>query len=141
MQNYTYKWEAKPTIEKSKKYGTCVTYVACVLQRINILNSGEFIWIDNKSKVSGVNSKMTLTYLQGTLASNKNKFKAGDIIIGGNGNIDAGGGSHIFILTGKWDGDNPYIYDQASADRVKQGKKPEHTWKGSFKTIALIRLK
>ena len=141
MKNYTYKWQANPTVEKSKKYGTCVTYVACVLQRLGILKSGQYIWIDTKGKVEGTNSKMTVTYLSGTLKSNKSKFRAGDIVIGGNGNIDAGAGSHIFILTGDWDGDNPYIYDQDSAGRVKNGKKPQHTWKGTFKTIALIRLK
>lgn len=141
MKNYKYKWQQNPTVEKSKKYGTCVTYVACVLQRIGILKSGQFIWINNKGKVEGANSKMTVTYPSGTLKSNKSNLKRGDIVIGGNGKTGAGAGSHIFILTGKWNGDNPYIYDQDSAGRVKKGKAPQHTWKGSFKMIALIRLK
>lgn len=141
MKNYKYKWQQNPTVEKSKKYGTCVTYVACVLQRIGVLKSGQFIWINNKGKVEGANSKMTVTYPKGTLKSNKSNLKRGDIVIGGNGKTGAGAGSHIFILTGKWSGDNPYIYDQDSAGRVKKGKAPEHTWKGSFKMIALIRLK
>lgn len=136
-----YKWQQDPTIAKSKKFQTCVTYVACVLQRIGLLKKGKFIWIDNNGKVFGATSKMTVTYLKGTLASNKDKLKAGDIVIGGNGKTGAGDGSHIFILTGKWKGDNPYIYDQDSANRVRQGKKPQHTWKGSFRTIARIRLK
>lgn len=141
MQNFKYKWVQGPTIANTKKYGTCVSYVAVVLQRIGILKSKEFIWINNKGKVEGANSKMVVTYPKGTLKSNKANLKRGDIVIGGNGKTGAGDGSHIFILTGKWDGDNPYIYDQASATRVKQGKKPEHTWKGTFKMIALIRLK
>lgn len=141
MKNFIYKWIQGPTIANTKKYGTCVSYVAVVLQRINVLKSGQFIWIDKKGKVEGANSKMTVTYMKGTLKSNKANLKAGDIVIGGNGKTGAGDGSHIFILTGKWDGDNPYIYDQESASRVKKGKKPEHTWKGSFKTIARIRLK
>lgn len=141
MKNFKYKWIQGPTIANTKKYGTCVSYVAVVLQRIGILKSKEFIWINNKGKVEGANSKMTVTYPSGTLKSNKAKLKKGDIIIGGNGKTGAGDGSHIFILTGKWDGDNPYIYDQDSASRVKKGKAPEHTWKGSFKMIALIRLK
>lgn len=140
-KNAIYKWKERPTIANSKKWETCVTFVAVTLQRINILKSGEYIWIDTKGRVTGTNSKMTVTYMKGTLASNKSKLRRGDIVIGGNGNIKAGGGSHIFILTGKWDGDNPYIYDQDSASRVKKGKAPEHTWKGSFKMIALIRLK
>ena len=141
MKNFTYKWQENPTIEKSKKKGTCVTYVACVLQRIGVLKSGQYIWINNKKKVEGANSKMTVTYPSGTLKSNKANLKKGDIVIGGNGKTGAGDGSHIFILTGKWDGDNPYIYDQDSASRVKKGKSATHTWKGSFKMIALIRLK
>ena len=141
MKNFKYKWIQGPTIANTKKYGTCVSYVAVVLQRIGILKSKEFIWINNKGKVEGANSKMTVTYPSGTLKSNKSKLKKGDIIIGGNGKTGAGDGSHIFILTGKWDGDNPYIYDQDSATRVKKGKAPEHTWKGTFKMIALIRLK
>ena len=141
MKNYTYKWVQGPTIANSKTKGTCVTYVAVVLQRIGILKSKQFIWINNKGKVEGANSKMTVTYPSGTLKSNKSKLKRGDIVIGGNGKTGAGDGSHIFILTGKWDGDNPYIYDQDSAGRVKKGKAPEHTWKGSFRMIALIRLK
>lgn len=140
-KNAIYKWKEGPTIANSKKWETCVTYVSVVLQRIGILPSGKYIWIDTKGRVVGANSKMTVTYLKGTLKSNKSKLKRGDIIIGGNGNIKAGGGSHIFVLTGKWDGDNPYIYDQDSASRVKKGKAPEHTWKGTFKMIALIRLK
>lgn len=48
MQNYTYGWESKPTVEKSKKKGTCVTYVACVLQRIGYLASGKYVWHNEK---------------------------------------------------------------------------------------------
>ena len=141
MKNYTYKWQNRPTIAKSKKYGTCVTYVACVLQRLGVLKRGQYIWIDENGKVIGATSKMKVTYLKGTLKSNRDKLKRGDIVIGGNGNIHAGGGSHIFIMTGKWKGDDPYIFDQASADRVRKGKGPSHTWNGGFKTIARIRLK
>lgn len=142
MKNYTYKWQQNPTIAKSKKYGTCVTYVACVLQRIGILKSGQFIWINDNQKVCGANNKMTVTYMKGTLKSNKSKLKRGDIVIGGNGNTKAAAGSHIFIIVGKWDKyGNPYIYDQASADRVKKGKSPAHTWNKNFRTIAHIRLK
>lgn len=141
MKNFKYKWVQGPTIANTKKYGTCVSYVAVVLQRIGILKSKQFIWINNKGKVEGANSRMAVTYPKGTLASNKANLRRGDIVIGGNGKTGAGDGSHIFILTGTWNGDNPYIYDQDSASRVKKGKTPEHTWKGSFKMIALIRLK
>lgn len=141
MKNFKYKWVQGPTVENSKKYGTCVTYVACVLQRIGILKPKQFIWINDNQKVEGANDKMTVTYLKGTLASNKDKLKRGDIVIGGNGKTAAAAGSHIFVITGTWKGDNPVIYDQESAERVKKGYKPGHQWKGSFRTIARIRLK
>lgn len=142
MQNYTYKWQNNPTIEKSKKYGTCVTYVACVLQRLKYLKSGQAIWHDH-GKVDGANSKMSVSYPNGTIRSNKSKLKKGDIIIvGDKSSMEAGGNSHICVLTGKWDeNDNPYVYDNNSATRVKKGKKPKHTLSGSMKMIARIRLK
>lgn len=142
MQNYTYRWVRNPNIVNSKKWGTCVTYVAVALQRMGYLKSGKYIWIDERGKVFGTTSKMKVTYLKGTLRSNRDKLKKGDICIGGNGNVHAASGSHIFILTGKWDKDgNPYIYDQASAERVRAGKNPAHTWTGNFRMIARIRLK
>ena len=51
MKNYKYGWEKEPTITKSKKKGTCVTYVACVLQRIGYLASGKYVWHNTKGKV------------------------------------------------------------------------------------------
>lgn len=140
MQNYTYAWESKPTIEKSKKKGTCVTYVACVLQRLGYLKSGQYIWHNDKGKVTHANSKMTVMYPGGTLKSLKGKLKTGDVVIAGDKN-DVAAGSHIFIVTGKWSGDNPYIWDNHSAERVKAGKTGAHTYSGTKKIIALIRLK
>lgn len=142
MKNFIYRWVRNPNIVNSKKWGTCVTFVAVVLQRIGYLKSGAYIWIDERGRVFGTTSKMKVTYMKGSLRSNRKKLKKGDIIIGGNGNIHAASGSHIFILTGKWDENgNPYIYDQASAERVRAGKSPAHTWTGSFPMIARIRLK
>lgn len=143
MRNYKYKWQNNPTIEKSKKYGTCVTYVACVLQRIGYLKSGEAIWHNGKGEVDGANSKMSVAYPSGTLKRNKSKLKKGDIVMAGDSkSTEAGGNSHIFILTGKWDDNgNPYIYDNNSATRVKNGKSPKHTYSGSNKIIARVRLK
>lgn len=140
MKNYKYKWQSKPTIEKSKKYGTCVTYVACVLQRLGYLKSGQYIWHNTKGKVIGATSKMTVSYPGGTLKALKGKLKAGDVVIAGDKN-DVAAGSHIFIVTGKWSGDNPYIWDNHSAERVKAGKTGAHTYNGTKKVIAVIRLK
>ena len=142
MKNYTYGWQSNPTIAKSKTKGTCVTYVACVLQRIGVLKSGQYIWHE-KGKVYGNNSKMTVSYPSGTIKALKSRFKAGDIVMAGDKSSNgAGGGSHICILSGKWDANgNPYVWDNQSASRVKKGNNGLHTYGGGHKIIALIRLK
>ena len=139
MKGYTYKWEANPTIEKSKKRGTCVTFVACVLQRLKVLKPGDYVWHDKKGKVIGTNSKMSVTYLSGTIKGNKSKFKAGDIVIVGNKNATkAGTSSHIFIVTGEWNSaNNPMIWDN---NTCKQGQKPR-AYDGNRRVIARIRIK
>ena len=137
MRNSKYAWESNPTIAKSKYKGTCVTYVACVLQRIGILPSGDYIWHNEKGKVYGNNSKMVVTYYSGkTLSQIKSQLKAGDIIMDGNKN-DSGSGSHIFILTGKWVGNYPVIWDNHSA----QEDKGAYTYTRNRSVIAVVRLK
>lgn len=135
MKNSKYEYEKNPTIEKSKKKGTCVTYVACVLQRINILKSGQNLWHDEKNRVYGNNSKMTVIYPGNkTLSQLKSQLKAGDIIMDGTG---VGSNSHIFILTGKWSGNNPIIWDNHSG----QQNKGAYTYTRNRKVIAIVRLK
>ena len=141
MKDYKYGWESKPTVPKSKKKGTCVTYVACALQRIGILKSGQYIWHNEKGKVTHANDKMKVIYPKGkTLKGYKKYLKAGDIVMAGKAS-DVGAGSHIFILTGKWKDGDPYIYDNHSAERVRRGKSPAHTYNGKKKIIAVVRLK
>lgn len=143
MKNYKYKWQANPTIAKSKKYGTCVTYVACVLQRIGYLASGKCIWHTSKGKVSGATDRMTVYYPSNkTLKQLKGTLKTGDVVMAGDkASVNAGGNSHIFIFAGEWSGDNPYIWDNHSCTLVKKGKNGKHTYSGSKKVIAYIRLK
>ena len=142
MKNATYKWESNPTIAKSKKKGTCVTYVACVLQRIGVLKSGEFVWQNGKGygtgKVYGNNSKMTVTYMGNkTISSLKSKLKVGDIVLlDDNKSGNRGGGGHIFILAG-WSGSTPLVWDNETA---KKGQKAR-TYSGSRKVLAVVRLK
>ena len=141
MKNYTYKWEDYPTLAKSKKYGTCVTYVACVLQRAGYLESGEAIW-HTHGKVDGATYRMKVMYPKGTIKANKDKLKKGDVIIAGDPHsMEAGGDSHIFIFAGWADNGQPNIYDNNSANRVKNGKKPKHTYNGKANIIAVIRMK
>lgn len=141
MKNYVYGWQANPTIPKSKKKGTCVTYVACVLQRLGYLKPGECIWHNGKGKVSGATDDMVVSYPKNKKVKDL-EVQAGDIIIAGDSkSTEAGGNSHIFIVTGKRKGTDPYIWDNRSADRVRAGKNGCHTYNGSRKVIAVIRLK
>ena len=140
MKNYKYGWESSPTIAKSKKKGTCVTYVACVLQRIGILQSGQYIWHNGKGKVTHANSKMVVSYPSGTIKANKSKLQRGDILIVGD-RTDTESGSHICIFNGTWSGDNPYVWDNHSAEYVRKGKSGLHTYSGNKKIIAVVRLK
>ena len=136
MKNAKYEYEKNPTVPKSKLKGTCVTYVACVLQRIGILKSGQNIWHDEKGKVYGNNDKMTVIYPKGTMSQLKGQMKAGDIIMDGNKN-DTGSGSHIFILTGKWSGNKPIIWDNWSGQKSKGA----YTYSRDRNIIAIVRLK
>lgn len=141
MQNYHYAWEPEPTIPKSKKRGTCVTYIACVLQRLGYLKSGEFIWHNEKGKVTHATKQMKVIYpKKQTLKSYKAKLKAGDIVLTGKPN-DVGSGSHILMFAGKWKDGNPYVYDNHSAERVRNGKSAVHTYNGDKHIIAVVRLK
>jgi hypothetical protein len=140
MKNYKYAWESHPTVPKSKYKGTCVTYVACVLQRIGILPSGSYVWHDEHGKVYGNNSKMQVIYMSGTIKANKSKLKAGDIVMAGN-KYDPGAGSHIFIINGVWNGGDPVIWDNHSAERRKNGFWGNYVYNGNKQIIAVIRLK
>ena len=138
MRNAKYAWESNPTIEKSKKKGTCVTYIACVLQRLGILPSGKYVWHNESGKVYGNNDKMEIIYPNGkTLHQLKGELRKGDIIMDGD-KYDPGSGSHIFILTGKWSGDNPIIWDNHSA-QSKGGK--SYTYTRNRPVIAIVRIK
>ena len=141
MKNYKYVWESNPTIAKSKYRGTCVTYVACVLQRIGILPSGKYIWHDEKGKVYGQNSKMQVIYPGDvTLAGYRNNLREGDIVMVGDKH-DSGAGSHILILNGAWNGSNPIVWDNHSAENRKKGYWGNYAYNGKRKIIAIVRLK
>lgn len=135
MKNSTYAWESNPTVAKSKRKGTCVTYVACVLQRIGVLPSGSYVWHD-EGKVYGNNNKMTVIYTRKKPSELKSTLKAGDIIIDGDPH-DNGSGSHIFILTGNWSGSYPIIWDNWSG----QDGKGAYVYKRNRSLIAIVRLK
>ena len=143
MKKYTYKWEKKPTVAKSEKKGTCVTFVSCVLQRINYLDCGQALWHNGSGygtgKVTGANDKMIIYYMNNkTLASLKNQLRPGDIVLlDDNKSGVSGSGGHIFILTGIWSGDNPYIWDNETASKGQKAR----LYSGNRKVLAIVRLK
>lgn len=138
MKDSKYKWQANPTVEKSKTYGTCVTYVACVLQRLGYLAPGKCIWHSKEGKALGTTDRMEVIYPNGkTLSQLKGELKAGDIVMDGDKtNLESG--SHIFIVTGKWSGNKPIIWDNHSA-QSKGGK--SYTYSRDRNVIAIVRLK
>ena len=115
-KNSTYHWENNPTIAKSKFKETCVTFNACVLQRLGVLDSGEYIWHNKQGRVTGPTSGMKIIYPNKTLHEYKNNLMAGDIIMDGD-KTDLNLGSHIFIITGQWNGNDPYVWDNHSAQQ------------------------
>lgn len=150
MRNYTYNWKkwSPKTVEKSKEYGTCVTFVSCVLQRLGILKSGQYIANNGTGygtgEVVGANSQMEVMYMGNkTLAQCKDLLIAGDVVmVDDNKSGKVGNGGHEFIVTGKWDKDgNPIIWDNASCNRVKQGKDGKHSYSKSRKVLCIIRMK
>ena len=150
MKNYTYSWPKwKPrTVEMSKKYGTCVTFVACVMYRLGYLKEGKYIWHDGNGhgtgKVVGTNNKMTVAYMNNkTFAALKDKLKAGDIVmVDDNKSGEAGNGGHIMIFTGKWNSaGKPIIWDNHSAERIKKGISGQYGYPKTRKILAVVRLK
>ena len=112
-----YLWENNPTVPKSKYKETCVTFNACVLQRLGVLASGKYIFHDKAGKVTGPTSGMKIIYPENkTLHQLKNDLQAGDILLDGD-KTDLNLRSHIFIITGQWQGNDPYVWDNHSAQQ------------------------
>ena len=93
------------------------------------------MWHDEKDRVYGANGNFTVIYPKNkTLSQLKNELRAGDIVMDGHG---VGSGSHIFILTGKWNGYKPIIWDNHSA----QQNKGAYTYGRDRHVIAIVRPK
>lgn len=136
MEDSVYGWQSNPTVPKSRYKGTCVTYVACVLQRVGVLQSGQYIWHNNRGRVTGANDQMRVMYYNNkTLHQIKTQLQAGDIIMDGSGS-DMGSGSHIFIITGTWDGDDPIVWDNHSG----QEQRGAYKYTRDRHIIAVVRL-
>lgn len=135
-RNSVYQWQNNPTVAKSQYKETCVTYNACVLQRLGVLASGKYIWHNKAGKVTGPTSGMKIVYPNGqTLHQIKNDLQPGDIIMDGD-KTDLNLGSHIFIITGQWSGNNPYVWDNHSA----QQNLMDYIYTRNRSVIAVVRL-
>ena len=136
MRNSSYGWQSNPTIAKSYYKGTCVTYVACVLQRIGILQPGQYIWHNSRGAVTGANSQMLVIYPDNKILSQiAGELQPGDIIMDGSGS-DMGSGSHIFIITGNWINSHPIIWDNHSG----QDNRGAYEYTRNRHIIAIVRL-
>lgn len=146
MKSAQYGWESKPTIEKSKKKGTCVTFVSVVLQRVKVLKSGQALWHNGKGygtgKVTGANDLMQVDYMGNkTISSLKDKLKAGDIILlDDNKSGVKGSGGHIMILSGTWKGSDPYVWDMEPNRTCIKTQAPRK-YSGQRKVLARVRIK
>ena len=136
MEDSVYQWQSYPTIPKTIYKGTYLAYVACVLQRINILEPGKYISHDTSGRVTHANDKMQVMYVNDRyLHTVKPLLQAGDIIMDGNKHDDAAG-SHIFIITGQWNGDNPIVWDNHSG----QEQLGAYEYTRNRPVIAVVRL-
>ena len=146
MKDAEYAWQSKPTIEKSKKKGTCVTFGSCVLQRLGILKSGQALWQNGRGygdgKVTGATDDMNVMYQNNKkLKSLKKVIKAGDfILLDDNKSGEKGGGGHEFVATGEWKGSQPYIWDMCPQRTCEKTQEPR-LYSGSRKVLAIVRIK
>ena len=150
MKNYSYgKW-SPVTIANTKKHGTCVTYVGVVLQRANLLKNKQYVWHTGSGfgtgKLSGsygnsVKNNFKVTYIKNKkLKTMKKSLQPGDVLmVDDNRSGNKGGGGHVFIYTGKYNGNSPIIWDNGSCSRVKKGKAGQHTYSGNRKLRIILR--
>lgn len=137
-----YKWEKKPNIIKSKTRGTCVTFVACVLQRIGVLKPGEHVWTNGTGfgtgKVTGANDRMTVTYYNNkkSVGDIKKVLQVGDILIfDDNKSGRAGDCGHICIYNGSTYANGIHTFTGGHTISVS-GKE-----KFTRKVLAVVRIK
>lgn len=156
MKHTEYGWERYPTTESIKKKASCVSHVSVALQRIKALKSGEWIWHTGKGYGTGkvyiwgkngrrsVNkdNPFEIIYMDNKAIKDlKNKLQPGDtVFLDDNKSGVKGSGGHTFILTGKWDGNDPYIWDMEKGRKCIKTQKPR-TYSGDRKVLAIARLK
>lgn len=138
QKNAKYGWGGGAWLIKSKREATCVTTEGCILQRAKVLLPGGYLWHDIKGKVTHLRKNLKAIYPDKKLKALKNVIEPGDVVMVGNKH-DVGAGSHVFIASGKWQGDYPIVWDHKSAYRYKDGKKSgEHIYKDHEECFAIV---
>lgn len=137
-----YKWEKQPNIIKSKTHGTCVTYVACVLQRIGVISAGSYVWTNGRGfgdgKVIGANGRMEVTYYNNkkTIGDIKKNLQIGDILIfDDNESGKVGDCGHICIYNGGTY--NNGIHTYTGGHNISTNGKEKY----KRKVLAVVRIK
>lgn len=102
-KNQTYVFDDHPTVENSKKKGTCITFPAVTLQRLGLLPKGKYFYYHPQHKrISGSGAEIVkksdrfkLFYPNKTVKQLGDKLQKGDIIGFGNP------GYHTMVYMGK----------------------------------------
>lgn len=137
-----YEWQSKPTVPKSRTKGTCVTYVACCLQRVGLLDSGEYIWQNGRGygdgKVYGANRFFDVIYTDNKRPADlRNKLVLGDIVLHDDNKSGVkGDGGHIEIFGGKIDKDGYATYYSGG---LGSGHNTSNAFKNNRKVLAIVR--
>ena len=141
-----YHWRSKPSWDNIDEEGSCVSFVAVVLQLLGYKKEGNYVWQNGKGygtgKVTGATDRMAVTYYKNPkLSSCKKKIKKGDILVfDDNKSGEAGNGGHICIATGDWKGDDCMVWDIGKKMICERTGKPR-AYDGDHKLRAIVRLK
>lgn len=140
--NQIYEFLTNPTIANSKLKGTCITFVAVALQRIGLLPSGAYFYLNpNTMKIAG-NSKgvnyvknhpeiFDVSYPNKTIAQLGSSIKKGDIVGYGNPSY------HTMVYMGKNANGQP-IFNSMGHTKVLGGTYSAYA---SRKVNMLVRIK
>lgn len=133
-----YNW-VTPTIASSRKEGTCVTFPAVAMQRLGILPSKGYLYINDSGKLTGRSSSYAkahpeifeILYPGKTIKELGSKIKKGDIVCFKKPN------DHIMVYKGK-NGSGDPIFDTMGHTR---GLNIKYLFYANRKIDMIIRLK
>lgn len=145
-KNAKYHWRRNPSWDNIDEEGSCVSFVAVVLQLLGYKKKGNYVWQNGKGygtgKVTGTTKRMTVIYMGNPkLSECKDVIQKGDILVfDDNKSGVKGDGGHICIANGTWSGDNCMVWDIGKSMYCERNQKPR-SYDGSHKLLAIVRLK